>query len=134
MAKTRRIRHRIAAAIAVFGIGGLGYNLMEILWRGRTHWSMTVAGGVCLGVLYAIYGRLGEGRLTVKCILSVFVITAVEFFVGCAVNLWLGLNVWDYSAEPWNLLGQICLTYSLFWFLLGVPCDYLCRKIKKIIA
>ena len=132
--RKRNQRRSATVAVAVLGIGGLGYNLIEILWRGRTHWSMTVAGGICLYLLYTIYGWMGRGRAAVKCLTSALVITAVEFLVGCAVNLWMKLNVWDYSAEPWNVHGQICLTYSFFWLLLGIPCDFLCRKIKKILA
>lgn len=26
------------------------------------------------------------------------------------------LGVWDYSAAPFNLLGQICLPFTLLWF------------------
>ena len=31
----------------VFTAGGLGYGGLELLWRGRTHWSMLLCGGVC---------------------------------------------------------------------------------------
>ena len=31
----------------VFAAGGLGYGGLELLWRGRTHWSMLLCGGVC---------------------------------------------------------------------------------------
>ena len=27
---------------------------------------------------------------------------------------------WDYSAQPFNLNGRICLLYSIFWGVLGV--------------
>ena len=41
--------------------------------------------------------------------------TAAEFVTGCVVNLWLGWGVWDYSALPGNLLGQICPQFTLLW-------------------
>ena len=31
-----------------FTVGALGYGLLEILWRGKTHPSMLLCGGVCL--------------------------------------------------------------------------------------
>ena len=43
---------------------------------------------------------------------------AVEFLSGCVLNLWLCLDVWDYSGLPGNVLGQICPAYGLLWFLL----------------
>lgn len=33
--------------VSVFSIGAVGYSLLEILWRGNTHWTMTLAGGIC---------------------------------------------------------------------------------------
>ena len=37
--------------MAVFVMGGLGYGAIEILWRGATHWSMLLTGGICLLIL-----------------------------------------------------------------------------------
>ncbi len=55
-----------------------------------------------------------------KCIISGGIITAVEFAFGCIFNLWLGLNVWDYSDVPYNVLGQICPKFfSAFGFAVG---------------
>ncbi|MBO5648527.1 MAG: hypothetical protein J6S76_01270, partial [Clostridia bacterium] len=28
---------------------------------------------------------------------------------------------WDYSMMPYNVLGQICVTYTAAWCLLSVP-------------
>ena len=50
-------------------------------------------------------------------------ISSCEFMSGLLLNKWLRLNVWDYSAEPLNLLGQICLPYALMFgglSLLGI--------------
>ena len=35
-------------------------------------------------------------------------ITVIEFIFGLILNVWLGLNMWDYSNMPGNVLGQIC--------------------------
>ena len=48
-----------------------------------------------------------------------FVITTFEFITGCIVNLWLKWNIWDYSGVFGNVLGQICLPFSLIWVLLS---------------
>ena len=34
---------------------------------------------------------------------------------GLILNVWLGLGVWDYSALPGNLWGQICPEYAVLW-------------------
>ena len=33
----------------------------------------------------------------------------------------MGLEIWDYSDLPYNLLGQVCLLYMNLWFLLSLP-------------
>lgn len=108
---------------ALFGICGGVYVLLELLFRGRSHISMFFAGGfsaVCIFLCCGI-GKLKNAKLYIKCLLGSSIITAVEFITGVVVNLWLKLKVWDYSAVPLNLLGQICLPFSVLWFVLTVP-------------
>jgi len=52
-------------------------------------------------------------------LIGVGIILTLEFISGCIVNLWLNLNVWDYSNMPLNLLGQICLPFALLWIPLA---------------
>ena len=66
-----------------------------------------------------------------SCFIGAFVITAIEFAVGIFDNIIMDWNVWDYSDMPLNVLGQICLPFSVLWFLLCVPAFYLCRGIKE---
>ena len=91
----------------VWLIGSAGYSLIEILWRGFTHWTMAVTGGLCFALLYQLNLRHPRERMTLKCLRGAAVITAVEFLVGCIVNLKLKWQVWDYSNSFGNLLGQV---------------------------
>ncbi len=52
-------------------------------------------------------------------VLSSVIITALEFITGLIVNIWLKMDIWDYSQLPYNFMGQICLLYSVFWFLVS---------------
>jgi len=122
------IREYVFAA----GIGGVVYALLEILWRGYTHWSMILAGAACASLLYWIRKHLEDMPLFVQCLLGTVGITLVELAVGCVVNLWWGLGVWDYSDMPLNLWGQICPAFSALWFLLCVPAFWLCGQIRSL--
>ena len=113
------------------GVGAVVYAFLEIFWRGYTHWSMMVAGALSAVLLYWIREHLQNIPLFVRCLLGTFGITLVELLIGCIVNLWWGLEVWDYSALPGNLWGQICPTFSAMWFLLCVPAFWLCGQIRK---
>ncbi len=123
--KSRRLLHPKKSSVkeytAVYVIGALGYSLIEIIWRGNTHWTMTLTGGLCFTLIYASNLKNRFKKLWKKCLMGSGIITSVEFSVGCLVNLGLKWNVWDYSAMHFNILGQICLLYSGLWFLLCIP-------------
>ena len=116
----------------IFICGAIGYGSIEMLWRGHTHWTMLLLGGVCLYLIYLISTRMRE-KLWQKLLMCAAAISALEFAVGCLVNLRLGWAVWDYSDMPYNLFGQICPTFSLMWLLLSLPCIYASRFIYRFI-
>ncbi|NLP17329.1 MAG: hypothetical protein GX379_09910 [Clostridiales bacterium] len=102
----------------LFFIGGFTYGAIEILSRGYSHISMMIAGGICF-ILIGLINKLSDIGFIGKMAISVVIITVVEFVTGIIVNVWLNLNVWDYSDLPLNLMGQICIYYSLIWFILS---------------
>ena len=108
------------AYLIIFLIGGAAYNILEYLWRGYSHWTMTIDGGLCLlGIVIICTGT--SISFIHKVLASAMLITAVEFVSGIIINKVFQLNVWDYSAMPYNILGQICLGYTLLWTILCVP-------------
>lgn len=97
----------------IFCLGGLAYVGLELLWRGRSHWSMFLAGGLCLLLL----GHLGEVEPRLPWLLRVaagaLIITMVELGIGLLVNR--DYRVWDYRGQPGNFLGQICPLFTVLW-------------------
>lgn len=104
--------------ILVFALGGSAYGLMEILFRGHTHWTMVITGGACVLTLYLLEGWLLGMPLIIAALVGAVIITFYEFCVGMIVNVRLGWQVWDYSALPGNIMGQICPIFTLAWFFL----------------
>lgn len=117
--------------ICVFLVGGILYSMIEVLWRGYTHWSMTMAGGVCLVLIHWLNMKLHERDILLRCLLGCLMITGVEFAAGVIVNLWLGLDVWDYSGMACNLLGQICPAFSILWFFISFPACMVSDSTRK---
>lgn len=115
--------------LLVFVSGGGIYSLLEILWRGYTHWTMAVTGGVCMLLLNGVNRLCSRWALVFRCLTGSVIITSIEFVVGLIVNRAAGLSVWDYSDMPGNLLGQICPAFSAMWFLLCIPAFGICRGI-----
>lgn len=109
---------RALRPLLLIGIGGLLYVLVELAFRGRSHWTMFLVGGLCFWLIGLINEVLTwEMPLWKQCIIGAVIVTAMEFLAGCIINLWLGWDVWDYSNMPFNVLGQICLPFSLLWVL-----------------
>ena len=104
--------------ILVFMLGGVAYAMIEILFRGHTHWSMVLTGGACVLTMYMLSGWLMTVPLLIGASACACIITFYELCVGLLVNVRLGWNVWDYSDMPYNVLGQICPTFTAIWFLL----------------
>lgn len=102
--------------LLLIGIGGLLYILVELAWRGYSHWTMFLLGGLC----FFLNGLINEVvpwcmPIWEQVLIGTINITILEFVTGCIVNLWLGWGVWDYSRLPGNVLGQICPQYVLLW-------------------
>lgn len=115
----------------VFLTGCFVYSLLEVSSRGFTHWTMTLTGGIILTILYEMFTHLKNVPLWQKCILGSLIITAVEFTVGVIVNIIFGWNVWNYSDMPLNILGQICLPFTVLWFFLCIPAAFVCNAIQN---
>lgn len=103
----------------LFLIGGSLYYIIEMLYRGHSHYSMIILGGLC----FVLIGKLNEEffewdtPLLVQGIIGSIIITTLELATGIIVNLHFGLNVWNYSERAFNVLGQICPFYSFLWII-----------------
>ena len=97
----------------LFLIGGLIYVSIELIYRGHSHWTMGVLGGVSfisIGLINEILSW--ETPLLIQCAIGGCLITFYEFITGLILNIWLHLGIWDYSHMPFNILGQICLPFT----------------------
>ncbi|MEF2711324.1 MAG: hypothetical protein U0N04_06730 [Oscillospiraceae bacterium] len=93
--------------------GGSVYVCIELLWRGRSHGSMFLCGGLCT-VLIGMLNEWAPGLpLTAQMLLGACVITASELLFGFLFNR--SYAVWDYRGLPHNFRGQICPQYFCGW-------------------
>lgn len=112
---------QVLKEMILFLIGGIIYCLLEICFRGNSHWTMYIVGGLCFLFIGKINEyTLWETPLWIQALIGTCIITLLEFVSGCIINIGLGWNVWDYSNIPLNLLGQICLPFCFIWFGLSI--------------
>lgn len=111
---------RVVRPLVLLSIGGLLYVLCELVFRGRSHWTMFIVGGLCFWFIGLINEVIPwEMPLWQQCIIGAIIITAVEFLSGCIINIGLGWHVWNYSELPFNIMGQICLPFTLLWVVIA---------------
>lgn len=111
---------RMARPLILIVFGGLAYTGIELFYRGHTHWTMFIVGGICFYLVGLINEIIPwEVPLWRQCSIGACIITGVEFISGCIINLMLGWDVWDYSDMPLNIMGQICLPFSVLWFVIS---------------
>lgn len=117
----------------IFLAGSCAYPTLEMIWRGRTHYSMALAGGVCMYLINKVCcERMENSSISARCLTGSAIITGVELTAGLIVNDLMDLNVWDYSNMPLNIMGQVCLPYSLLWAALSLPAMALCDIFRKL--
>ena len=113
----------------LFALGGSLYVGLELLWRGRSHSSMFLAGGLC----FVLIGELNRSKPRRPAILRMLtgagIITAVELAVGLAANR--DYSVWDYRQQWGNFLGQICPMFSLLWMPLTLAAEWVYRQADR---
>ena len=104
----------------IFIIFGLMYVTIELLYRGHTHYSMFIVGGICGVLIGLINDNTPDMPLLPQCVLGAVIITVIELLTGLFLNVYLGLNVWDYSNQPFNFMGQICPQFCIIWCILSI--------------
>ncbi len=100
----------------LWALGGTIYYTFEILFRGYSHWSMFLLGGICM-MFFAWQGQMTRWQdpLWLQVIRCTVFVLAGEFLTGIIVNKWFRLEVWDYSDQPMQLFGQICLPFAIIF-------------------
>lgn len=120
----------ISGLFLVLLAGGASYTAVELLYRGRSHGSMFLCGGLCT----LLIGLLNEWQpllpLSVQAFTGACIITALELAFGMVFNRrW---TVWDYRALPHNFKGQICPQFFTCWILLSLPAVFLDDAVRYL--
>lgn len=107
---------KISEYLFLGALGGTIYHTIEVLFRGYSHWSMFLLGGLSMDFFLqqGLWIRWKD-RLWKQVLRGSVFVASGEFVTGIIVNKILRWNIWDYSKMPLNLWGQICLPFTLIF-------------------
>ena len=118
---------RVWRKCVLFYLGGSVYMMLEFLWRGYSHGSMFILGGLCF-LLVGALNRWLKIPLALQLVFFAIMITGLELITGLVVNR--NYTVWDYRGMPYHYLGQVCLNYSLIWIPISMAAILLYRWVE----
>lgn len=102
-------------------IGGIVYVFIELLYRGFSHWTMYIVAAISFFLIGLINEYISwDMKLWKQMLIGACIVTFMEFISGYIINIKLGWQVWDYSNLPFNIMGQICLPFSIIWFFISL--------------
>lgn len=116
-------KRKLIPLLAIFMISGLIYVMLEILWRGYSHWTMFVCAGVCGIVMMGINDGLlkFDTDFRIQVVVSAFLCTTAELIFGLIFNS--DFTIWDYR----DMIGtihclndQINIFFILIWGIISV--------------
>ena len=116
----------------LFYIGGTAYMILEFLWRGRSHGSMFLLGGLCFLLVGGGNAKFPKIPAPARPVLGAGVITGLELLTGLLVNR--DHAVWDYRDQLFQYRGQICLAFSLLWMPVSLAAMELYAVARKKLA
>lgn len=103
--------------------GGTVYYMLEVAYKiltghpERISWTMLVVAIIlCVPVERCGAELPWSCPLWLQALACAALVTAVELVAGLILNVWLCLEVWDYSHLPGNLWGQICPQFAAVWW------------------
>lgn len=103
--------------------GAAVYFFLEVAYKSltghpeRISWTMLAVALILCIPVERCGAELPWGcPLWLQALACAALVTAVEFVTGLVLNRWLGLDIWDYSHLPFNLMGQICLQFFFVWW------------------
>lgn len=93
------MKQKIISYGSIFIISGLIYTMLELIWRGHTHWTMFLCAGLCGLVMANINNNLLEfdTDFLKQVVISALCCTTFEFLFGIMFNG--DFSIWDYRGQ-----------------------------------
>lgn len=94
-------------------------NQRKFVNRGFLHGPICPIYGICTLTIIGILQSFNK-NIFILFIIATIVISTIEYITGYLLEKVFRTKYWDYTEDPFNLHGRICLHFSLMWGMLAV--------------
>ena len=119
----------ILRKLVLFYTGFSTYITIEVLFHSKltlfgAGWSF-IASGIMGALAFILIDDINNHiswdiQLPIQMVLGGLIITLIEFIMGCISLYGFNVRMWDYINLPFNVLGIICLYFSIAWIFLSL--------------
>ena len=99
------------------------FKARHFVKRGFLHGPMCPIYGVGVLIMVNFFGPF-TGNPVLFYLVAMVTMSAWEYFVGWLLETTTHMKYWDYSKNPFNLKGRICLFVSLWWGVAAYLCIF----------
>lgn len=89
-------------------------NQKKFVNRGFLHGPLCPIYGACILSVVIILSNINCNLFAMLIIATIFT-SFIEYFTGLILEKLFKTKYWDYTEDPFNLHGRICLHFSLMW-------------------
>lgn len=94
-------------------------NQRKFVNRGFLHGPLCPIYGSCLLLIILLLSNF-EGNFFKLFIIATIATSVIEYFTGVILEKLFKTKYWDYTEDPFNLHGRICLHFSIMWGLASI--------------
>lgn len=94
-------------------------NQKKFVNRGFLHGPLCPIYGLCISSMVIVLDNINV-TLPLLLIVATIVISTIEYLTGYILEKLFKTKYWDYTDDPFNIHGRICLYFSIMWGITSV--------------
>ena len=104
-----------------FGVLYAYKNQKKFINRGFLTGPICPIYGICSVVVILLLSNI-HVNIFLLFLIATILISAIEYFTSFLLEKIFKKRYWDYTEDPFNIKGRICLHFSLGWGILAILC------------
>ncbi|MDB2118886.1 MAG: putative ABC transporter permease [Clostridium sp.] len=108
-------------------------NQKKFVNRGFLHGPLCPIYGLCISSMVIVLDNINV-TLPLLLIVATIVISTIEYLTGYILEKLFKTKYWDYTDDPFNIHGRICLHFSIMWGITSVGVVKIIHPLVKYIV